>query len=490
MPNLFQYIDDIGGAGGHEGLLEAGQPVMARTVRGYEPLGNPLDEDMLVGALTSVLTSEQQVDLAVGNLIEFPVERPSGRWQVLIESRVDGVRVRMRGPSPDAGSQKPRPASATPAIDLDVPDETNRSLHEGRLSDSSQETSAEPEQGDPFDDLVSSDDESSTSGVYEQPQWEEMEASAETTGHAGEAPDAGLAATAASDDIVPGAAAQVGQDAAPSLERSEMLDPFAMDDDLDDEFDIEDPFAEIAPVTRTDGALAAVQTDDDLADAAAEYSPFDFGDEPEGAASDVDGAAQGSIDGAAVATEDAARTPKTMDELPRQPEAAGDAQGEAQALTESGLPDEDGVAGAFGAPWAWMSSEEDLGGLLSAIPAGSVVYLLARCQLALDPFEPLVLDDQGDAARFRRESRTAGPDRLLVLDLEDISPWLEWAGRRLEAGHRVVVFTEAPTAEAAWRGFVGLQSMASAEAWFSRHRQYAVLTEGAQLHLGMRVAAT
>ena len=107
MSNLFSYIDEIGGAGGHEGLLEAGQPVMARTVHGYEPLGTPLEEQALVEALTAVLTSEQQVDLAVGNLIEFPVERPSGRWHVLIESRADGVCVRMRGPSPEDDGRAP-----------------------------------------------------------------------------------------------------------------------------------------------------------------------------------------------------------------------------------------------------------------------------------------------------------------------------------------------------------------------------------------------
>ena len=275
MANLFNYIDEIREVGGHEGSLEAGSPVMARTKEGYEPLGGPLEEPTLMGALTAVLTSEQQVDLAVGNIIQFPVERPSGLWHVLIESTSTGLRVRMRGPAlkSDTISAR-RVGAATPAVFIETPADSGGRFAvpldraDGLDADSSTDVS------DPFQETTEAgDDEESTSGVYEQPDWDvdsnndessdntELQPAADDTHAAPDTPRLTLTDTAASDDRLSDVVDEDHTSTATSA--SAGLDPFSIEDDLDDEFEIEDPFADFSGNSPVAGAGPGGAVDDD-----------------------------------------------------------------------------------------------------------------------------------------------------------------------------------------------------------------------------------
>ncbi len=552
MANLFSYIDEIREVGGHEGLLEAGSPVMARTQQGYEPLGNPLEEPTLVGALTSVLTSEQQVDLAVGNIIQFPVERPSGRWHVLIESTATGLRVRMRGPALEIERKKQRrTSSSTPAVFIETPADSGGRLSiplgvDGGREDGGREDGGANDLSDPFQ--AADHDEASSSGVHQQPDWE-VAAPNEASPSAGSATARGGSGGRETLSDLPDesrAVERAGESQAepPVLAAGGGLDPFSIEDDLDDEFEIEDPFADFGGASAGLEAAPhdpAEEEDDGFDDA---RSPFDFDDEElEGGGmqanseapmdaerADVEASTTSEPEvraGAALGVEEAdeATMDESLDDEDYQPDLGGeDAEGSSSPEGEDDQPDFGGedaegssspegeddhvdlrgedaedspsledelVAGmnggvthesgpyeamtaGFGASWSIIAEGADAAALVDPIPAGALCHLLGDFSFEASGLDILAFTETDDEAAFLADSRLHVSGRILSLDVEDPSRWLTWVGRRLEAGSRVLVRSDATTAEGAWRGFVGLQSRNRAEAWFAEHPHYAI----------------
>ena len=111
MPSLQDLLAEAASRDAHEVVMETGQPVLLNTENGGIPLGSPMTEDDLFAALTAVLSEEQQVELAVGNVIEFDVVA-KGDWHVLTEPGAEGISVRARLAGQGAASP------AGPSIDL------------------------------------------------------------------------------------------------------------------------------------------------------------------------------------------------------------------------------------------------------------------------------------------------------------------------------------------------------------------------------------
>jgi hypothetical protein len=96
MARLQEVLEEASAREAYELVMESGQPVVLTTSQGPETLGDALAEGELIDALTDVLDDEQQVELAVGNLIEFHIETAAGRWTLISEPVADGVIVRGR----------------------------------------------------------------------------------------------------------------------------------------------------------------------------------------------------------------------------------------------------------------------------------------------------------------------------------------------------------------------------------------------------------
>lgn len=493
MANLFNYIDEIREVGGHEGLLEAGSPVMARTRQGYEPVGTPLEEPTLVGALTSVLTSEQQVDLAVGNIIQFPVERPSGRWHVLIESTGSGLRVRMRGPALETErTETSRATSLTPAIRIETPADSMSRFAVPLGADVERESDESSEVADPFVEAAESDDaEGSISGIHEQPDWDVPSAEDEDEPAAtgtrnmretlSEVPEVGHPPGVATDEQPDVSGASQGGG----------VDPFLVEDDLDDEFEIEDPFADFGGVSTSVQAETRhpVENEDDSLDDA--RSPFDFDDEElRGGGTqavievaderpdlvDTQAGEPGPDADCETATEEEESAVPAVEDEPQMVSTSSDVQIESEECEsvahESAIYD--AMATGFGAEWSIIAHGGGAAALLNPIPTGALCHLLGGVSLEGNGLDLLSYTESDDEATFRAASRVLVPGRVLCLDVEDPSAWLTWVGRRLEGGSSVLVRSGAMTAEGAWRCLVGLQSRNRAEGWFAEHPQYAL----------------
>ncbi|MGB1700647.1 MAG: hypothetical protein ACPHRO_11875, partial [Nannocystaceae bacterium] len=267
------------------------------------------------------------------------------------------------------------------------------------------------------------------------------------------------------------------------------LDPFLLDDDLDDEFEIEDPFADFSGSSTTLRAVdpPAVEEEDDLLDDA--RSPFDFDDEVPRGGTETSLEAQDAAPESAPALmkQDASEVDEEMRapagpaaEVSASPEEKEDprfSEGVCETIGESpahGVGSWEAVKTAYGAAWSVIGEGEDAGALAEPIPAGALCYLLGGVRLEGSDVDMLVYTDQEDEGMFRAASRIRVPGRMLCLDVEDPSHWLTWIGRRIEAGARVLIRSDATTAEGAWRSLVGLQSRSRAEAWFAEHSQYAI----------------
>jgi len=96
MRSLAELLELACQRGGHEVVLETGQPAIVTTPRGGETMGNEIGEDELIGLLTAVVSSEQQVELAVGNAIEFALRTSGGVWSLVTEPGMEGILVRAR----------------------------------------------------------------------------------------------------------------------------------------------------------------------------------------------------------------------------------------------------------------------------------------------------------------------------------------------------------------------------------------------------------
>lgn len=91
---------------------------------------------------------------------------------------------------------------------------------------------------------------------------------------------------------------------------------------------------------------------------------------------------------------------------------------------------------------------------------------------------PQMMLSEGDAIEdASRRLPELGAHGLIVLRIEDPSPWLGWLLRRVEEGQRVLVETAATTVEGARRILLGVDASPRAEAWLDAVRVIRVSVE-------------
>ncbi len=93
MTFLAGVLEHASSRSAFELLIESGQPVVLTTVNGTEHSGEVVSEAELFEALTEVLGPDQQVDLAVGNMVEFSLNSSRDVWTLVTDSGADGIFV-------------------------------------------------------------------------------------------------------------------------------------------------------------------------------------------------------------------------------------------------------------------------------------------------------------------------------------------------------------------------------------------------------------
>lgn len=123
-------------------------------------------------------------------------------------------------------------------------------------------------------------------------------------------------------------------------------------------------------------------------------------------------------------------------------------------------------------------STPDFVGLAADIGEGTLVYLLESGlaeQLASALQAPtLVLDEDTDLDQLGTRARALAPGSILVVKREDPSALLGWILRRLEEGYRVLLDTRARSPEGARRVLLGTHATERAEAWLAVQKQMVV----------------
>jgi hypothetical protein len=95
MRSLVNMLEAAAKRGATEVLLESGQPVVITTSRGPVDGGETIPRTDLFDMIVAAVDDAQQIELAVGNPVEFSVAA-DGNWRVYAEPSLDGVMVRAR----------------------------------------------------------------------------------------------------------------------------------------------------------------------------------------------------------------------------------------------------------------------------------------------------------------------------------------------------------------------------------------------------------
>lgn len=95
MRSLLSLLESAVGRSASEVVLESGQPVVFTTARGAEAEQSVLPRTELFDMIAAAVDDAQQVELAVGNPVEFIVE-VGGGWIVHAEPGMEGMTVRAR----------------------------------------------------------------------------------------------------------------------------------------------------------------------------------------------------------------------------------------------------------------------------------------------------------------------------------------------------------------------------------------------------------
>lgn len=121
----------------------------------------------------------------------------------------------------------------------------------------------------------------------------------------------------------------------------------------------------------------------------------------------------------------------------------------------------------------------DMSEVVAALTTGTLALVLRGAQveedaladlLAVIELPQMVLSEGDLAAEASRRLPELGGSGLIVLRVEDPSPWLGWLLRRVEEGHRVMVETAASSVEGARRILLGVDAGRRAEAWLDAVR--------------------
>ncbi len=94
MRPLQAFLEIAAARGAQELVLQSGQPLVVGDGRRDEPVGDVVADEELSAALRGVLSDEQQIELAVGNVVEFQVHQGGTTWTLVTDPRFDGVVIR------------------------------------------------------------------------------------------------------------------------------------------------------------------------------------------------------------------------------------------------------------------------------------------------------------------------------------------------------------------------------------------------------------
>lgn len=481
-------------------------------------LGSVTTSGELIDMLSEVLDDEQQIELAVGNLVEFQVSVGGVGWHLVTEPGVDGMSLRGRVSGGMPAGSAPGRSVQIPAVDSDftaraaaddlppaVDDELDISLED-----------APPPPADPF-----ADDPFAASPDPEPP--------AEAAAGPGDDADFGLGGEVGfASPQAPTATST------PSTSDPGGYDPFATPTVGEDPFGgLDAPYAgtrQDVPAVDLDAGEQTLPDDDDLPpltdDDDAFAADFAFVD---GAGAASEGTAASSPSGAKGDNDVIRRMPATREtekvddddaaaqappplrmqtpdpdapDRRRRPSSGATVQISAaeaanemarQLARQTGTQEmnrRSGTGTTFRAitpdraTWEVVSGADELEKLTRFIGEGSLVHVLGSGAMDIVGSEDSICFLDGDEPKQNLDATEGhAPGTWIVLSLDDPSAWLGWVMRRLEEGHRVLVESRARTAEGAWRTLVGLDGGRRAEHWISHHAHLGIIAEDARWRL-------
>jgi hypothetical protein len=416
MRTLASVLDAAVQRSAAEITLESEQPVIYRTARGSEAEQVILPRTELFDMLTAAVSDEHQVELMLGNAIEFPFEVQRIKWWVRAVPGADAmvVRVERQGGALRTAIPLPDPVDDL-SIGLDDDDERFAGLDAApQLEDPDFDIDAplpprRPTKRTSRDSIPTAFE----SGTWTLEDFDDDEPRADA--------HAGTVAMPASDSTPVGRAPKTSsKSSSKSLAARRPVDApvFGEFVGVDDEPIRPNRPAMQAGAPRTGSAARAGQgrTLNEMASLAS----------PEA---------------------------KTRREL--------DAVGSPDADTKRELD-----AMGRGAP-----------GLAADIGEGTLVYLLESGlaeQLVNALQAPSLVLDEGDPIQLTSRVRALPPGSIIIVQREDPSAVLGWILRRLEEGFRVVLDTRARSLEGAQRILLGTGAGERAEAWLAVHPQIVV----------------
>ncbi len=430
MPTVHDLLDVAAMRGVGEVVLESRKPAVLITGHGSETVGAPIEEGELIESLTGVLSDEQQVDLAVGSVVQFTIEHEGVSWNVVAEPGADGICVRATRSDVDDDSE----TVCVAGLGIDLPPAVAPAIYYG------QDDPVAPGYGPNPDSLSIDFDIDESDGI----------------GGGG------------------------GQSSAPPASNP---DPFADWASLDVDGRGTPPTAiSVAPyegaVTRSDIPVADLQSPE------RHEIGLDFSDDDEDELLDAPLVSSS-------APLDATQLPE-LPELPDETdfsELSVDVEAEIGGNVDL-LPSTAGVSvlagplktgrGGMHAPSSSSNPAEnlqakretrtdDLSRIAPKIVAGAFVFVrgdgLAKGLAELFSGIPVIVRSQGDLVGMH-------PERCFVIQAEDPSPFLGWMLRRVEEGSRVVVDTQASTGAGAERILLGINATQAAQSWLLAQPRY------------------
>ena len=444
MRSLLSLLEEAVNRAASEVTIESGQPVVYMTARGTEAETEVLPSGDLFDMIVAAVNESQQVELAVGNPVEFELEA-SGVWTVFAEPGLEGIRVRASRPptrEPSLDIQLDYSAGAPNDFGMDpVPDIDSGALEFGPAEFSASETSdSDPLTSRP--DEISADfhQRAPDSAVYESGTWA-LEDDDEFDIGSGPLPDDDSLPTGLFDDDLSEEDAHIG---VPDDDDEEEFDPFggggggpAYDADRRHT---------LSPTVR---AMDAAEQREPPASAVTERE----------LSVRMHAATETGIDAVSASERATMRSMKKVS-------LAGRA-------TISEAPRRKGHdTGRRGSPMSGLDA------LALDISEGTLVLIrelgYADALAAAFSVRHVTFDDSSELEDVSLMLRNAQVGTIVIIRREDPSAVLGWILRRLEEGCRVFVESRARSVEGARRVLLGVHATARAERWLESHNCVAV----------------
>lgn len=479
--SLIEVLRAATQSGATEVVMETGQPILYTTDRGTVPQGEALTESELFELLMGVLDDSQQVDLAVGNVVEFELASDPGAWHVLTEPGPEGVSVRARqagqvqapkgsrvdlppaAPFSDPGDgapSGPQPVPTAVPDPMDDPFAAPVAPPPPASDESAFGTPAAandpPDPPDPGDPLVES--EASDFAFVDPFAPDPVSEAPLASQSSGPTPKKDDATTVRDAPVVPQLEATSVRESSPRMTLTDM-----------GQFSAPGREGHDTRKTRRENEVPA--TPEDLDVGTRRDMPL-IGDEVPELDVELD---LGEGDAGPEPTAEAGHDP--------QPEAA------AQPEAEHPSPDPDpGVGEAVPEPipakiTAELSGFSELpAGVaeqLEQVPPASVCFVHAVHAEAVAGAlgEAVLVGEDTDATQLARDLATQRVGVAVVVGVDDTSLWLSFILRRVEEGRRVFIETWATTPEGARRILLGAATPTRGEVWLDSHPQTSIIEE-------------